>query len=207
VAKIYWGDENEWDLIDGIYQTSFDTSRLYNYGTYDFWFVVDGTESSPLPIAIQDPNDLDNDGLFDDWELQFFEDIELYGPGDDPDGDGKVNYSEYHQNSDPTQAGASGMIATYNVTSNQVLSGTIYANLHLPYATLDLNGRTLVVKGDLLLSGGTLDVNGGTLVVEGDCRVHAYTTTNKLGDVTDVPLKRRTIFILNPLLVNGFCDV
>ncbi|WP_425484234.1 hypothetical protein, partial [Desulfobacter latus] len=38
--------------------------------------------------------------------------------------------------------------------------------------TLDLNGKTLTVTGDLIYSGDTLTLNGGTLVVKGDL-IHA----------------------------------
>ncbi|MDE7423660.1 MAG: hypothetical protein K2N51_08210, partial [Lachnospiraceae bacterium] len=37
--------------------------------------------------------------------------------------------------------------------------------------TLDLNGHTLTVKGDLIQTGGEIFVNKGTLIVEGDYRI------------------------------------
>ncbi|NWH06983.1 hypothetical protein, partial [Desulfobacter latus] len=45
-------------------------------------------------------------------------------------------------------------------------------NFYLKDGTLDLNGKTLTVTGDLIYSGDTLTLNGGTLVVKGDL-IHA----------------------------------
>ena len=42
-------------------------------------------------------------------------------------------------------------------------------------ATLNLNGHTLTIKGDLIHSGGTLNVNGGKLIVTGDYRLQTPT--------------------------------
>ena len=49
-------------------------------------------------------------------------------------------------------------------------------NFYLKNSALDLNGKTLTIKGDLIQSGGTMNVNGGTLIVEGDYRIQNPTT-------------------------------
>ncbi|MCI5129652.1 MAG: hypothetical protein D3907_14465, partial [Candidatus Electrothrix sp. AUS3] len=55
----------------------------------------------------------------------------------------------------------------------------------LEAGTLDLNGRTLIIMGDLIHSGGMLNVNGGKLIVKGDYRIQkkegeGYTYSNGL---------------------------
>ncbi|MBB1299697.1 hypothetical protein, partial [Pseudoalteromonas sp. SR41-7] len=42
-------------------------------------------------------------------------------------------------------------------------------------STLDLNGKTLVVEGDLLHNIGTININNGTLIIKGDYRIQAPT--------------------------------
>ena len=44
--------------------------------------------------------DSDGDGLPDDWEMQYFGNL-LAGPGDDPDGDGQDNFTEFAFGTDP----------------------------------------------------------------------------------------------------------
>lgn len=50
---------------------------------------------------------------------------------------------------------------------------TIVGDLALGDGTLDLNGKTLVVQGNLIQSGGLVQVNGGTLNVLGDYRLQS----------------------------------
>lgn len=49
-----------------------------------------------------DPNDVDEDGLPDDWERQYFGNLDQ-GPNDDPDGDGWDNLEEYKRGTDPNK--------------------------------------------------------------------------------------------------------
>jgi hypothetical protein len=58
-------------------------------------------------------------------------------------------------------------------------SGSINGNVKLEDGTLNLNGQTLTIYGDLIQSGGTLNVNGGKLVVTGDYRIQTPTTDGK----------------------------
>lgn len=46
--------------------------------------------------------DLDDDGMPDAFEYQYFQSLTDSLPGDDPDGDGKTNYEEYVGDTDPT---------------------------------------------------------------------------------------------------------
>lgn len=47
--------------------------------------------------------------------------------------------------------------------------------------TLDLNGHTMTVKGNLLLQEGVLKVNGGTLIVEGNLQIQSKNGNSYLG--------------------------
>lgn len=47
--------------------------------------------------------------------------------------------------------------------------------------TLDLNGHTMTVKGNLLLQEGVLKVNGGTLIVEGNLQIRSKDGNSYLG--------------------------
>lgn len=55
---------------------------------------------------------------------------------------------------------------------------TIDNDLYLTADTLDLNGHTLIVKGDVIQSGGEINVNSGTLIVEGDYRIQTKVEEN-----------------------------
>jgi len=61
-----------------------------------------------------------------------------------------------------------------------VKSNLTCAALYSLDSTLDINGGTLVVEGDLICSGSTLDVNGGTLIVERDL-IHSDGTLDMNG--------------------------
>lgn len=51
--------------------------------------------------CVQDPNDLDNDTLPDDWEIEYFGNLSQ-GPYDDWEPDGILNIDEYEGGTDPT---------------------------------------------------------------------------------------------------------
>lgn len=61
-----------------------------------------------------------------------------------------------------------GLLATgWKLSEDEVYEG----NLYLAAGTLDLNGHSLTIKGDLIQSGGIVDVNRGTLIIEGSYRI------------------------------------
>ncbi len=59
--------------------------------------------------------DTDNDGLPDDWELFYFENLDQEA-NDDPDHDGAGNLAEYHAGTNPNQATSVFRITTTNQT-------------------------------------------------------------------------------------------
>lgn len=126
---------------------------------------------------LPNPNDTDHDGLPDDWEMKYFPNLSQ-GKMGDPDEDGKNNYQEYLNRTDPTKKGALGItnsitFKTYQQVDGSTVStfnpyGEIWANVVLESGTLDLEGKTLTIEGNLYQTGGTLKVNNGTLIVKGD---------------------------------------
>ncbi|ADU74360.1 hypothetical protein M972_111358 [Acetivibrio thermocellus AD2] len=58
-------------------------------------------------------------------------------------------------------------ISEWKLESDQVVSGDVVVGVR----TIDLNGYTLRIKGDLIHPQGTLFINGGKLIVEGDYRI------------------------------------
>ncbi|NWH05286.1 hypothetical protein, partial [Desulfobacter latus] len=175
----YSNNSSSWPLVEDKYSTTINKRSLGSYGTFKFWYKVDGGMSNILTISVPDPNDIDADGLSDSWEIEFFGSINVTTGDADPDGDGKINTLEEALNTHPLKTGPEEILTTAVISSSSNPYGTLYANLKLTGGTLDLQGRTLVVKGDLIHSGGTLTVTGGTLVVEGDYRIQRASTDDQ----------------------------
>jgi hypothetical protein len=66
---------------------------------------LDVNESLTIEIEVKELviDDSDNDNLPDLWEEKWFGDIGLYDGDSDPDSDGKTNYQEYLNKTDPTK--------------------------------------------------------------------------------------------------------
>jgi len=62
-----------------------------------------------------------------------------------------------------------------------VIEDKTIGDLYIKSGTLDLNGKDLIVKGNVIQSGGTLYINGGQLMIDGDYRIQ---TENKSSDGT-----------------------
>ncbi len=60
------------------------------------------------------------------------------------------------------------------LTEDTVISGKYL----LGYGTLDLNGHTLTMEGDLIHAGGLIDINGGALNVNGSYRMRVRNIYN-----------------------------
>ncbi len=100
-----WGESNQSDKdlpVTGQNAESGSGDILLNgtlNGTYRFTF---NEQTRAYSIErIGGPVDTDNDGLPDDWELQYFGNLGQDGEGD-PDGDGKRNMTEYLAGWNPT---------------------------------------------------------------------------------------------------------
>jgi len=196
-AWLYWGNPSNPDsqqikfveisntgLREYVFSFSFPNSQPVS-DNQNLWIETDGHKSNVLVADIRDPNDVDGDGLWDIWETAYFGNLS-YGKYDDPDNDGKSNFVEMEQNTHPLKTGVD------EVTNNRIFEsyrnaggiwvstfhpyGDIYANVHLKDGTLDLNGKTLTIHGNLLHSDGTLKVSGGRLIVYGDYRIQRKTT-------------------------------
>jgi hypothetical protein len=88
-------EENAWVAVD--------TVQMCNVSS---WFVEAGETGgiSPENVTENCDVDLDNDGLWDSWELSWFGNLNQTGAGD-YDGDGVSNHLEYLQGRNPTVAG------------------------------------------------------------------------------------------------------
>lgn len=66
---------------------------------------AEGAENNPYRVAVkQAAGDSDMDGLPDDWERQFFGDINATDGTTDADNDGVIDKDEFLNNTDPTQS-------------------------------------------------------------------------------------------------------
>lgn len=62
------------------------------------------------------------------------------------------------------------------ITSGMTLESDVsYNNVILQSGTVNLNGHTMHVYGDLIQPGGTMTIGDGSLIVEGDYGIHADT--------------------------------
>ena len=64
-----------------------------------------GISSSISMELIPVSDDVDGDGLPDNWETDFFGRLSYEG-SEDPDGDGYTNFQEYRRGTDPTDPSA-----------------------------------------------------------------------------------------------------
>ncbi|MCI5194574.1 MAG: hypothetical protein D3915_15920, partial [Candidatus Electrothrix sp. AU1_5] len=185
----------------------YDMYRETGYVPVDFKVKVEAAESPTYTRNMVNPDDMDADLLSDAWENLYFGSLDEVAGGDF-DNDGETNYQEWLHGTDPTKAGAAGIIHSRTFKPEERASGewrydfslsgdywvniiqqgvtfTLYedevranGSFFLESGTLDLNGHTLTVEGDLIQSGGDLKVNGGRLIVKGDYRIQ-----KKEGDV------------------------
>jgi len=66
------------------------------------------TTSAIASLTLADPNDLDGDGLPDDWELLYFDSTDAIDGSQDSDGDGVLDFFEYIYGSNPTDPNSRG---------------------------------------------------------------------------------------------------
>ena len=74
---------------------------VFNLTTYDLGIETNRTTLKQYFLAAAKSRDTDADGLPDDWELRYFGNLDAK-PGEDPDGDGIDNLTEFAWGTDPT---------------------------------------------------------------------------------------------------------
>jgi hypothetical protein len=74
---------------------------VFNLITHDLGRETNRTTLKQYFLAAAKSRDTDADGLPDDWELRYFGNLHAK-PGEDPDGDGADNFTEFACGTDPT---------------------------------------------------------------------------------------------------------
>ncbi|WP_323601814.1 hypothetical protein, partial [Rheinheimera pleomorphica] len=172
--------------------------------TVELAFTAAELTSATTSLYVVDAFDTDNDGLPDDWEHRYFNDLSMLA-SDDPDNDGFTNLQELLQGTDPSLAGLAGVTEIIDIRLSEFgfcyFSGhfsahvklgcvaeltsdtTIYGDLYLA-SSLNLNGFTLTVEGDLIQSAGVLQINEGQVKVAGDYRLQQRLETEGYAEST-----------------------
>ncbi|MCQ2496171.1 MAG: leucine-rich repeat protein [Lachnospiraceae bacterium] len=93
---------------------------------------------------------------------------------------GAVKCTELIRNGNKVFFGSDNAVYGWTLTEDETVEDTLI----LGDGELNLNGHTLVIKGDLIHVGGDIKVNGGSLIVEGNYSMLLYdeasaTVTNK----------------------------
>ena len=137
----YWSGTPVWDPTSGMFTWTMgapsDGSRTDDLHLTATFTATDGASTATTNIAITVPWDADNNGVGDDWDYIARRKSPAYKEksqsGDDPDGDGFDNYSEWVAGTDPTSGDDyvgwkdqtfAGTNATY--TFQSVPGGTYY---------------------------------------------------------------------------------
>jgi hypothetical protein len=80
-------------------------AEVYNLTSHDLGLPDNRTSLKALLLKEAGVQDLDEDGLRDDWEVLYLQELALTsGSNDDPDGDGYNNFTEYAFGSNPRVA-------------------------------------------------------------------------------------------------------
>lgn len=66
----------------------------------------------------------------------------------------------------------------WTLSEDQTLTGDIYLNM----GELNLNGHTLVIKGNLIQGSGVININGGFLDIKGDYRIQSISAEETVED-------------------------
>ena len=137
----YWSGTPVWDPTSGMFTWTMgapsDGTRTDDLHLTATFTATDGASTATTNIAITVPWDADNNGVGDDWDYIARRKSPAYKEksqsGDDPDGDGFDNYSEWVAGTDPTSGDDyvgwkdqtfAGTNATY--TFRSVPGGTYY---------------------------------------------------------------------------------
>jgi hypothetical protein len=164
--------------------STYDSAKAFN-GTLDevrIWSAV--IETKNLAELFQ-PNDLDFDGLPDDYEISLFGNLStLAASGDDLDGDSRSNRQEYDEGTDPNDYynGSSPVVSLFSGSGQTIYNGQRTA---APLVFLVTDGTAPLVNAPVELShleliGGIETLDGNTIATtltlrtdsEGKVRVH-----------------------------------
>lgn len=142
----------------------------------------DQNEESTLTVPLA-PADADGDGLPDDWEQAFLQDVpdDQQGADDDPDGDGLTNLEEFQNGTDPNNPDSDGDGVDDGVElergTNPQDANSLPADLDLVWVdfgyTEPIQAGTLLKPAGSLAKAFTLLAPGGTIRVKGDVEVTA----------------------------------
>ncbi len=162
--------------------------------------------------AMDDDFDIDNDGLPDWWETQYFGDRTVAEPDDDPDDDGFTNQQEFDAGTDPTDPlshpeklfpltvtgnpGDFGTPAPYGYGTHQIISGQV-VSIAVPSRALeaaDIRHNALGWTG-----AGSVPVSGVGTQVTFTVRTNStltwnWDTENALNQWMEFPGSRSEIF-------------
>lgn len=111
-----------------------------------------------VSVTIIDAQDSDFDGLPDDWEVEHFGDVSLFGPDDDPDADNNSNSRELADGTDPDDANSASYSLSVSVPAG---NGTVTKAPELPsYSAGQLVTLTPTGTGEFTFTAWSGDVTG-----------------------------------------------
>jgi hypothetical protein len=89
------------DTVGGIFNNDTVQSLVFNTAEKKLYLYARGITSSTTMELVLVSDDVDGDGLPDNWETDYFGHLS-YEDTEDPDGDGVTNLQEYRHGTDPT---------------------------------------------------------------------------------------------------------
>jgi hypothetical protein len=89
------------DTVGGIFNNDTVQSLVFNTAKKKLYLYGRGITSSTTMELVPVSDDVDGDGLPDNWETDYFGHLS-YEDTEDPDGDGFTNLQEYRHGTDPT---------------------------------------------------------------------------------------------------------
>ncbi|MES2982408.1 MAG: LamG-like jellyroll fold domain-containing protein [Verrucomicrobiota bacterium] len=162
--------------------TTFDSSKSFN-GLIDEVRIWAAVIKDPNLAELFQINDLDRDGLPDDWEISLNGNLSTLAAGDDDlDGDGASNRREFEDGTDPDDYynGSNPVVSLFSGSGQTIYNGE---RTGAPLVFLVTDGTAPLVNAPLELSH--LEMIGGIETLDGDTLATTLTLrTNSEGKVT-----------------------